>query len=149
MTKKKLQPFDEPASETPALKSAIVRLRHAAAQDEQIRAFTIEAARLAHDRHCEDVLLLDVREISDVTDYILIATGTSDRQIISVGEEIEKLARKTGLTRFGREVDAPTNWLVLDLVDVIVHLFEPATRAHYDLEMMWGDAPKVSWRRGA
>jgi len=121
--------------------------RHIAAEDVQIVAFTIEAARLLHDRHCEDILILDVRGLSDLTDYIIIGSGTSDRQIKSVGDELEDLAKQSNLDRFGREVDAPTNWLVLDFVDVVVHLFDPAARAHYDLEMMWGDATKIEWQR--
>ena len=51
------------------------------------------------------------------------------------------------LDRFGSERDADSTWLVLDYVDSIVHLFEPTARAHYDLEMLWGDAPKIDWRK--
>ena len=122
-------------------------LRHAGGEDEQIRSFAVEAARLLRDRHCEDILVFDVRGMSDVTDYIVIASGTSDRQIKSVGSELESIAKAAGVERFGTEVDEPTNWLVVDFVDIVVHLFEPAARAHYDLEMMWGDAPQVKWRR--
>ena len=112
-----------------------------------VRAFNVEAARLLKDLHCEQILLLDVRGLSDLTDFILIATGTSDRQIKGVAGQITDLAQEHGLDRFGSERDADSTWLVLDFVDTIVHLFEPAARAHYDLEMLWGDAPKVAWRR--
>ena len=121
--------------------------RHVGAEAAQVASFAVEAARLLHDRHCADVLLLDVRGLSDVTDYILIGSGTSDRQMVSVGQELEDLAKLSDLARFGREVDLPTTWLVLDFVDVVVHLFDPPVRAHYDLEMMWGDAAKVPWQR--
>lgn len=122
-------------------------LRHNSAADEQILNYVIDAARLLSDLHCEDIVIFDVREQCELTDYILIATGTSDRQIKSVGSDLEVAAKAAGLTKFGREVDEMTNWLVIDLIDVVAHLFEPAARAHYDLEMMWGDAPKVKWRR--
>jgi len=118
--------------------------RHAR-EDARTRGFAIEAARLLKALHGEQVLIFDVRGLSDVTDYILIASGTSDRQIKSLGEDLKGLGEEHGLTKFGGEVDGQTTWLVLDFVDVIVHLFEPNTRAHYDLEMMWGDAPKVEW----
>ena len=121
--------------------------RHDPSEDARINAFAVAAARLLHDRHCQDILILDVRDLSDVTDFILIASGTSDRQISAVGTEVEDLAKHSDMGRFGREVDLPTTWLVLDFVDVIVHLFDPTTRAHYDLEMMWGDAPQVPWQR--
>lgn len=95
--------------------------------------------------HGEDVLLFDVRGLSDVTDYVLIASGTSDRQIKSVGGDLKQLGEEHGFPRFGNEVDGPTTWLVVDFVDIVAHLFDPNTRAHYDIEMMWGDAPKVAW----
>lgn len=121
--------------------------RRRAADAGQACRFAIDAARLLSDSHCEDVIVLDVRGLSDLTDYVLIASGTSDRQIKSVGQDVEDLAKEAGFDRYGRDTDEDNTWLVLDFVDVIVHLFEPATRAHYDLEMMWGDAPQVEWRR--
>lgn len=117
--------------------------------DAAVRKFAIEAARLIHDLHGTDVLLLDVRKLNDVTDYILIATGTSERQIRSLGDSIEELGVTYGMTRHGREVDGGATWYVLDLVDVVVHLFEPSARAHYDIEMLWGDAPRIRWRRSS
>ena len=91
--------------------------------------------------------MLDVRGHSQVSDYIVIASGTSDRQILSVSDDVEELGERHGLKVFGREADHPANWSVVDFVDVVVHLFESATRAHYDLEDgFWGDAPRVVWR---
>ncbi len=117
-------------------------------EDATVRAFAIEAAKLVRSLHGEDVIIFDVRGLSDVTDYILIASGTSDRQIKSLGDDLKHLGQEHGLPRYGGEVDGPTTWLVVDFVDVVVHLFEPNTRAHYDLEMMWGDAPRVEWEAG-
>jgi ribosome-associated protein len=110
--------------------------------------FAVDAARLLADRHCEDVVVFDVRGVSPVTQYLVIASGTSDRQIKSLGAEVGELAAEEGFDRYGSDRDAASRWVVVDLVEVMVHLFEPATRGHYDLEMMWGDAPKVPWRRG-
>lgn len=121
-------------------------MRHRTGDDET-RRFVIEAARQMHDSHCEDIVVLDVRRLSDVTDYIVIASGTSDRQIKSVSDDLAVLAKDYNLARYGSEVDGPSKWLVSDFVDAIVHLFEPVTRAHYDLEMMWGDAPAIHWQR--
>lgn len=121
--------------------------RDSAAESEKARHFALEAARLLHDSHCEDVLVLDTRGVSQITDFIVLASGTSDRQIRSVGDEVAALGKPLGFARFGSELDPRATWLVADFVDVIVHLFEPATRAHYDLEMMWGDVPRLDWRR--
>lgn len=109
--------------------------------------FAIETARMMNDSHCEDVLVFDVRGLSDVADYVIIASGTSDRQMKSVGDDAEKIGKSHGMSAYGREEDARTTWIVIDFVDVVIHLFEPAMRGHYDLEMLWGDAPKVKWRR--
>jgi len=115
----------------------------------EVRKFVIEAARLMKDLHCTDIIAFDVRQFSDVTDYVMVATGTSDRQIHSVSGDLNDLARSFDMARFGKEVDERSTWLVADFVDVVVHLFDADTRAHYDLEMMWGDAPKVQWERPA
>ena len=116
-------------------------------QQAQIQKFAIESARLLSDLHCEDVVVFDLQRLSNLTDYMLIATGTSDRQIRSISKDVDDLAEKLGLVRFGREIDDLATWNVLDFVDVVIHLFDPDTRAHYDLEMMWGDAPEVVWQQ--
>jgi len=114
----------------------------------KIRKFVIEAAQLMHDRHCEDIVVFDVRDASEITDYVIIATGTSDRQMVNIASELKVLARDNyNIEAFGKEVDDLSTWIVTDFVDVMTHLFEPATRSHYDLEMMWGDAPTVHWQR--
>ena len=120
--------------------------RASEADDAHNRKFAIDSAKLLIGLHCTDIVIFDVRTLSEVTDYILIASGTSDRQIRSVGVEVNKLAKERGIGRFGHDADDASTWIVLDFIDLIVHLFEPSTRAHYDLEMMWGDAPKINWR---
>jgi len=133
--------------ESPSEQPDRQQLRRACASDDDVRQLTIEVARLVHGRHCEDVLIFDVRGLSDLTDYILVASGTSNVQIKAVGSEVSVLAKQAGLERFGHDVDDAHNWLALDFIDLMVHLFEPATRAHYDLEMMWDDAPRIDWKR--
>jgi ribosome-associated protein len=121
--------------------------RHLKGEEKNIRDFAVNAARLLDDSHCSHVLLLDVRGKSDLTDYILLGSGTSDRQIRSVADEVTVLGRESGMTRMGTEQDGPAQWVVVDFVDVIVHLFEPTTRSHYDIEMLWGDVPRIAWQR--
>jgi len=114
---------------------------------EQARAFAIDAARLISDLRCEDIVVFDVSGVSPVTHFIVIASGTSDRQIKSVGADVAELGAERGFERYGTDRDGASTWAVVDLVEVMIHLFEPATRGHYDLEMLWGDAPQVKWRR--
>ena len=103
-------------------------------------AFAVSAARLLIDRHCEDVLLLDVSTVSQVCDYVLIGTGTSDRQMKSVADELAELGKEAGLPAFRKSVDSSTTWIVTDYITVVTHLFEPQLRAYYDLEDLWSDA---------
>ena len=109
--------------------------------------FAVEAARLLADEKCENVLVLDVRGISQVMDYVVIGTGTSDRQMRAVIHHVQELGAATGYSAYRSHTDTRGTWLLADCVDVVVHLFEPDTRAYYDLEMLWGDAPRVDWAR--
>lgn len=123
-----------------------------AGQDQSSAAsmdFATEAARLLEDRHCTDVQLLDLRGISQVCDFILIGSGTSDRQMRSVADEIAELGRDMGTTRFRTNNDPASTWIVVDFVDVVIHLFEPSRRAYYDLEDLWSDARRVGYARSA
>jgi ribosome-associated protein len=112
------------------------------------RALAIEVARAVHGARCDDVMVIDVREISQVTNYLVIATGTSDRQMRSAADDAEEVARQTGHRLFGRSADTASTWIVLDFVDVVTHIFEPNARAYYDLETLWGEGPRVEWSDG-
>jgi len=116
---------------------------------ETARAFAIEVAKLAKSLHCENVVILDVTSVSEMTDFVVIASGTSDRQMRSVLDDVEELGEKAQLPVPRRNTDDRSLWLLADFVDVVVHLFEPNTRAHYDLESMWGEVPRVEWREDA
>jgi ribosome-associated protein len=114
---------------------------------QRAQAFAVEAARLLGDDKCDDIVLLDVRELSQVTDFIVIGTGTSERQMRAVLHHVEDLGAGMGFSAYRSSADERATWLLADFVDVVVHVFEPNTRAHYDLEMLWGDAPRVEWAR--
>lgn len=111
------------------------------------RGFAIEAARLLADDKCEDVIVLDVRNVSQVSDYIVIGSGTSERQMRSVLSNVEDMGQASGFAAFRSTDDDRATWLLADFVHVVVHVFEPNTRAHYDLEMLWGDAERIPWER--
>jgi ribosome-associated protein len=111
------------------------------------RKFAIEAARLAHDRHCTDIVVLDLKGVSPVADYFVIATGTSDHQCKSIADEILSQAREYKQSKFGRAGYEQGRWVLLDFVTVVIHLFDEEMREYYDLEMLWGDAKKIRWQR--
>ena len=114
---------------------------------QRLRRFSIEAAQLLADRHCEDVQLLDVTGLSQVCDYVLIGSGTSDRQMKSVAEELADLGQERDNPMFRSNADNALTWIVIDFVDLVAHLFEPNQRAYYDLESLWSDAESVQWQR--
>ena len=122
--------------------------RDAKAQDKQAQALrlAIEAARIARDRNCREILVLDLRELSPVTDYFVIATGTSGRQMSAVTEEIRQNARAMGHKAFRTAGAESADWILIDFVDVVVHLFDEEHRRYYDLELIWGEAPRVDWQ---
>lgn len=138
------KPSEEPSREGQSSQPAGAR---SVGDPAKIRALAIDAARLCSDDKCTDVVVLDVRELSQVTDYIVIGTGTSDRQMRSVLDHVEDVGKDLGFPAFRVSRDDRSVWLLADFVDVVVHLFEPNARAHYDIEMLWGDAPKLDWKR--
>jgi len=108
------------------------------------KTFALAAAGLAAARHCSDIVVLDLRGMSPATDYFVIATGTSDRQMRTVADEISQAAREQGLQRFGRAGYEQARWILLDYVDVVIHIFDAEYRDYYDLELLWGDAERLS-----
>jgi len=113
------------------------------------RALAVEAARIADDNNAEDVVILDLRGVSPVTDYFVLCTGTSRPQMKAVAQKIADYGRSVGQSTYREAGVDGGQWAVLDFVDVVVHIFGPAHRRYYDLELIWGSAPKVRWRRRA
>jgi ribosome-associated protein len=100
---------------------------------------------LADNKKAENLLILDVRKLSSVTDYFVIASGTSHPHLRAIVEEISGKLRDDHDLRPARKDGATSgNWVVLDYFDVIVHIMHAETRARYDLEGLWGDAKKVA-----
>jgi len=101
---------------------------------------------LCHERKAEDVVSLDVRELVEYMDHLVICTGRSARQTRAIAEHvITQLKREEGVLPLSRAgLDAGT-WACVDLVDVVLHVFEPETRAHYDLELLWADAERSEY----
>ncbi len=105
--------------------------------------FALAAAKIAAERHCTDIVVLDLKGMSPATDYFVIATGTSDRQMRTVADEISDAAREFDMSRFGRAGYEKSRWILLDFVNVVVHLFDSQYRDYYDLELLWGDAKRL------
>jgi ribosome-associated protein len=112
------------------------------------RDLALRCRELAENKKAEVLVILDVRKISSVTDYFVLATGSSEPHLRAILEEITgKLREEHDLRPRAVDGTLSTAWLVLDYFDVIVHIMRPEVRAHYDLEGLWGDAPRLKTRR--
>jgi len=110
------------------------------------RDLAVLVARSLRGDKCEQIALLDVRGLSQVTDFLIVASGTSNVQMRAAARNAVELARTQGEEVLNHNVreNEPT-WILVDLIDIVVHIFEPDTRAYYDLEMLWGDAERIAW----
>jgi len=100
------------------------------------------AAELSLERKCEDVVILDVRGVSTVTDFFVIATADSERKAKAAYEHIVDELKHEDERPLHIEGGDTLHWVLIDYFDVVVHIFMPEERAFYDLESLWGDAPK-------
>lgn len=118
-------------------------------------SLAVLAAEAASRKHAEDMLILDMRQLSSVTDYFVIGTAMSRRQMAAITEHIEEELARSGGSVWHVEglEDAPSGhrapareeesaWVLMDCGDVVVHLFSPAARQLYQLERLWADAPR-------
>lgn len=104
-------------------------------------AASIEAAR---DKKAEDLVILDLRGLSDVTDHFVICHGSSDRQVLAIAESIEEiLTRSFRLKPSHVEGRRTSEWILMDYIDFVVHIFVEEKRSFYRLESLWGDAPRL------
>jgi ribosome-associated protein len=114
-------------------------------RNDAARQFAIDAAKLAANTRCHNVVLLDVRGLSPVTDYMIVATGTSPRQMRTVCDQIGEMGEKVNYTPLASNGTEGETWMLIDFVDVVVHVFSQDARQFYDLDNLWGDAAKIEW----
>ena len=109
-----------------------------------------EAARVADNEKGEDILILNVEGISNITDTFVIISGKTRNHARAIGQQIEDhLKTNYAVECFSAVGYRDTDWVALDFRNLVVHIFSPETRAYYNLERLWGDAPIVEWRVGA
>ena len=106
-------------------------------------ALVQRAASVCADHKAADVLILNLRGVTEMTDYFVIASGTSDTHVRSLADLVVEELKKDGVVAHHAEGLAQGRWVLLDYVDFVVHLFHPALRAFYQLERLWSDAESV------
>jgi ribosome-associated protein len=108
------------------------------------RASTVrQLAEAAVERKAQDLLALDVHQLTSFADAFLIATGTSDRHVRSVADAVLEASEGLGMPPLGVEGYDEGRWVLIDLNEVVVHVFQAEVREYYDLERLWGDAPDI------
>lgn len=109
----------------------------------------MRAARAASEKQARDILVLHVRDLIAVTDFFVIASGATDRQVKAIGDAVEADLLAAGVKPIRREGERDMRWLLLDYGDLVVHVFREEERAYYELERLWRDAPTVPWETKA
>ncbi|MCZ7647130.1 MAG: ribosome silencing factor [Planctomycetota bacterium] len=109
------------------------------------REIALQAARAADEKQAERIVVYDLRGLSDVADYFVLATVQSRAQARAVLREVEEVLRKEGARPMAREGSNDAQWQLLDYVDAVIHVFSAELREYYNLESLWGDAPKLDW----
>ena len=110
------------------------------------KEIAILCARIADAKKAEDILIFDVRRLTFITDFFVICNGSNKRQLQSIASEIELKLHNHGIHEIGIEGYTNGRWILMDYGGVVLHLFDREMRHFYDLELLWGDAPKLLWK---
>ena len=128
-----------------------IQTRFSGQSDEQrlaaARQFAVESARHFAATRCHNVVVLDMQGLSPITDFMVIGTGTSPRQMRTVVDQLEEIADPKGHHKLSRSGDETSQWIVVDFVDVVCHVFDQDARQFYDLDNLWGDAKRLEWEQ--
>jgi ribosome-associated protein len=98
---------------------------------------------LTEERKAEDILVLDLRDISSVTDYFFVCHGTSDRHVKAIADHVLEMMKKSGYQSLGVEGYPEARWILVDFGDLVIHIFYEETRRFYELERLWGHATQI------
>lgn len=94
-------------------------------------------------KKAKDIIVLNVKELSSFTDYMLICSGATERQVQAISAAIQEFLKKAGIRPLGVEGEANGQWILLDYADVVISVFQESLRAFYDIENLW-DAPRMN-----
>jgi ribosome-associated protein len=116
-------------------------------QDTAARQLLKQLCQALDDKKAEDLVVLDVSKQSSITNYLVIATGTSEPHLRALRGELHRIIKETHTRVLGVDSEDGSGWTVVDAFDVMVHVLTPDHRRRYRLETLWGDAEPVSWKR--
>ena len=104
---------------------------------------TSRCYKAALEKKAHDLIVLDLREYSSITDFFMICSGNSTRQVQAIADAIMEELKKEGVRYHGLEGYDHGRWILIDYDDIVIHIFHEETRRFYDIERLWGSAPKV------
>lgn len=107
----------------------------------------VRAAQACDAMRGKETVVLDLRSVTPLFDFFVISTGSNTRQTRAMAEEVNRVLKGQGSPRQAVEGLEPGSWIVQDYGDIVLHVFTPEDRERYDLEHLWGDAPKVEWSK--
>lgn len=108
-----------------------------------MKDIAILCAKIADNKKAEDIKIFDVQKLTSIADFFVICCGSNGRQLQSIADDIEHALHAQGIHCIGVEGYVDASWILMDYGSMIVHLFEREKRSFYDLDLLWGDAPKV------
>jgi ribosome-associated protein len=104
----------------------------------------IQCVNAALDRKAKDLVILQVKDVSSFTDFFIICSGTSDRQVKAIADHVAEKLKKAGMLPLGIEGEKGGNWILMDYGDVVIHIFFESTRKFYDIERLWSGVPTMA-----
>lgn len=107
------------------------------------RQTALAAARICEEKKASDIAILDLRELTYFTDFFVICSTESERQSKAIAEELEATFKRAGIKRVGTSGAEAGQWILTDFADVVCHIFLKSARQFYDLESLWGEAPRL------
>ena len=103
----------------------------------------LAVARAASSKKAADIVILDVADLIGITDMFVICSGNNERQVSTIVDEITKTLRESGVKAYSMEGRTEMTWVLIDYLDIVVHVFRTEEREFYDLERLWKDAPRI------
>lgn len=140
MTKRKTAARTTPAPKRKIQKTPLAAPRRRSTAG-ATRATAKKVAAFALEKKAIDVLLMDVRKVTDVTRFFVVCTGQSSPQVKAIADQVIDGCKEAGLEVYHVEGYDSLRWVLIDLIDIVVHVFQPEVRRYYQLERLWGDAP--------
>jgi ribosome-associated protein len=111
------------------------------------RKIAVKLAQIADKKKAEDIVILNVRKLTFITDAFMIMSVKNKKQAQAIALDMAAYAKNEGITNLGLEGYEEGNWVLVDFGSVVIHIFNGKLREFYDLESLWGDATKIKWKR--